>query len=122
MKVGFVGSTDNLLGLTTACVAVQVSATHTTPKILYYPLISSAITEQNEPQLPAGENGQVQVNNEVAPQAAPDIVGGDVNSDLKSPISLVYEIALKRNLNVIFEVLSEKVSTRRSLNVFSDMS
>lgn len=97
-------------------------ATHTTPKILYYPLISSAITEQNEPQLPAGENGQVQVNNEVAPQAAPDIVGGDVNSDLKSPISLVYEIALKRNLNVIFEVLSEKVSTRRSLNVFSDMS
>ncbi|XP_066158726.1 double-stranded RNA-binding protein Staufen homolog 2-like isoform X2 [Euwallacea fornicatus] len=32
----------------------------------------------------------------------------DVNSELKSPISLVYEIALKRNLNVIFEVLSEK--------------
>lgn len=35
---------------------------------------------------------------------------GDINSDLKSPISLVYEIALKRNLSVIFEVLSEKVS------------
>lgn len=34
----------------------------------------------------------------------------DVNSELKSPISLVYEIALKRNLNVIFDVLSEKVS------------
>lgn len=33
----------------------------------------------------------------------------DVNSELKSPISLVYEIALKRNLNVTFEVLSEKV-------------
>lgn len=33
----------------------------------------------------------------------------DVNSELKSPISLVYEIALKRNLNVIFDVLSEKV-------------
>lgn len=32
----------------------------------------------------------------------------DMNSELKSPISLVYEIALKRNLNVIFEVLSEK--------------
>lgn len=32
----------------------------------------------------------------------------DVNSELKSPISLVYEIALKRNLNVIFDVLSEK--------------
>lgn len=35
----------------------------------------------------------------------------DVNSELKSPISLVYEIALKRNLNVIFDVLSEKVSS-----------
>lgn len=32
----------------------------------------------------------------------------DLNTDLKSPISLVHEIALKRNLNVIFEVLSEK--------------
>ncbi|XP_050313568.1 double-stranded RNA-binding protein Staufen homolog 2-like isoform X2 [Anthonomus grandis grandis] len=32
----------------------------------------------------------------------------DVNSELKSPISLVYEIALKRNMNVTFEVLSEK--------------
>ncbi|KAL1492755.1 hypothetical protein ABEB36_010959 [Hypothenemus hampei] len=35
-------------------------------------------------------------------------IQNDINSDLKSPISLVYEIALKRNLNVIFEVLSEK--------------
>lgn len=33
----------------------------------------------------------------------------DLNSDLKSPISLVHEIALKRNLSVTFEVLSEKV-------------
>lgn len=32
----------------------------------------------------------------------------DLNSDLKSPISLVHEIALKRNLSVTFEVLSEK--------------
>lgn len=32
----------------------------------------------------------------------------DLNSDLKSPISLVHEIALKRNLNVVFEVMSEK--------------
>lgn len=32
----------------------------------------------------------------------------DVNSDLKSPISLVYEIVLKRNLSVGFKVLSEK--------------
>lgn len=29
----------------------------------------------------------------------------DLNTDLKSPISLVHEIALKRNLNVAFEVL-----------------
>lgn len=33
----------------------------------------------------------------------------DLNTDLKSPISLVHEIALKRNLSVTFEVLSEKV-------------
>lgn len=33
----------------------------------------------------------------------------DLNTDLKSPISLVHEIALKRNLSVAFEVLSEKV-------------
>lgn len=32
----------------------------------------------------------------------------DLNTELKSPISLVHEIALKRNLNVTFEVLSEK--------------
>lgn len=37
------------------------------------------------------------------------IANNDVNSELKSPISLVYEIALKRNLNVTFEVMSEKV-------------
>jgi len=32
----------------------------------------------------------------------------DPNADLKSPISLVHEIALKRNLPVNFEVVSEK--------------
>ena len=32
----------------------------------------------------------------------------DPNADLKSPISLVHEIALKRNLPVNFEVISEK--------------
>ena len=32
----------------------------------------------------------------------------DMNSDLKSPISLVHEMALKRTLSVIFEVQSEK--------------
>ncbi|KAK5639109.1 hypothetical protein RI129_011601 [Pyrocoelia pectoralis] len=35
-------------------------------------------------------------------------VCNELNSELKSPISLVHEIALKRSLNVIFEVLSEK--------------
>jgi hypothetical protein len=31
----------------------------------------------------------------------------DSSSELKSPISLVHEIALKRNLPVVFEVVSE---------------
>ncbi|CAG9759553.1 unnamed protein product [Ceutorhynchus assimilis] len=47
------------------------------------------------------ENPQVTEETTNSPQ-------NDVNSELKSPISLVYEIALKRNLNVLFEVLSEK--------------
>lgn len=38
----------------------------------------------------------------------PSDVCNEINTELKSPISLVHEIALKRNLNVIFEVLSEK--------------
>ncbi|XP_019760431.1 double-stranded RNA-binding protein Staufen homolog 2 isoform X2 [Dendroctonus ponderosae] len=46
-------------------------------------------------------------NGHIADQAQTSFQN-DVNSELKSPISLVYEIALKRNLNVIFEVLSEK--------------
>ncbi|KAL3289337.1 hypothetical protein HHI36_022775 [Cryptolaemus montrouzieri] len=41
----------------------------------------------------------------ITPEA---VVPPDLNTDLKSPISLVHEIALKRNLNVTFEVLSEK--------------
>lgn len=41
----------------------------------------------------------------ITPEAA---VPPDLNTELKSPISLVHEIALKRNLNVTFEVLSEK--------------
>lgn len=32
----------------------------------------------------------------------------DLNNELKSPISLVHEIALKRNLNVVFDVISDK--------------
>ncbi|XP_076262696.1 double-stranded RNA-binding protein Staufen homolog 2-like isoform X2 [Rhynchophorus ferrugineus] len=47
------------------------------------------------------ENGQLT-------NQAPGSIPNDMNSELKSPISLVYEIALKRNLNVIFEVISEK--------------
>lgn len=41
----------------------------------------------------------------ITPEAA---VPPDLNTELKSPISLVHEVALKRNLNVTFEVLSEK--------------
>jgi len=32
----------------------------------------------------------------------------DVDNSIKSPISLVHEIALKRNMNVTFNVVSEK--------------
>ncbi|XP_030746338.1 double-stranded RNA-binding protein Staufen homolog 2-like isoform X3 [Sitophilus oryzae] len=46
-------------------------------------------------------------NGQISDQTASSLPN-DLNSELKSPISLVYEIALKRNLNVIFEVLSEK--------------
>ena len=40
--------------------------------------------------------------------AAAETTPTDINTELKSPISLVHEIALKRNLSVTFEVLSEK--------------
>uniref|UniRef100_A0A0A9YH86 DRBM domain-containing protein n=6 Tax=Lygus hesperus TaxID=30085 RepID=A0A0A9YH86_LYGHE len=36
------------------------------------------------------------------------VVDSDSSTELKSPISLVHEIALKRNLPVLFEVISEK--------------
>ncbi|XP_060536827.1 double-stranded RNA-binding protein Staufen homolog 2-like isoform X2 [Cylas formicarius] len=52
----------------------------------------------------SSENGQI--NNDQ--QTMSNSLTNDVNSELKSPISLVYEISLKRNLNVTFEVLSEK--------------
>lgn len=35
-------------------------------------------------------------------------IDSELHSDLKSPISLVHEMALKRNLNVTFEVQGEK--------------
>lgn len=47
-----------------------------------------------------------------------NVVGHDLNTDLKSPISLVHEIALKRNLNVAFEVMSEKVRSRLLFGLF----
>ncbi|KAK9718980.1 Double-stranded RNA binding motif [Popillia japonica] len=48
--------------------------------------------------------------NEEPPHVEPPVENGatEVNTELKSPISLVHEIALKRHLNVVFEVLSEK--------------
>lgn len=70
------------------------------------------VVEQNDSTLSPNENGQVKISNDVQTRTC---VNGDITSDLKSPISLVYEIALKRNLNVIFEVLSEKVKNVESL-------
>lgn len=35
-------------------------------------------------------------------------IEADSASELKSPISLVHELALKRNLTVMFDVISEK--------------
>ncbi|KAJ8918732.1 hypothetical protein NQ315_015052 [Exocentrus adspersus] len=63
--------------------------------------------EETENALSPGENGQVHIANDSVTQGTGSVTS-DVNSDLKSPISLVYEIALKRNLSVTFEVLSEK--------------
>uniref|UniRef100_V5GT21 Double-stranded RNA-binding protein n=1 Tax=Anoplophora glabripennis TaxID=217634 RepID=V5GT21_ANOGL len=63
--------------------------------------------EENENPLSPGENGQVHITGDSVTQGTASVTS-DVNSDLKSPISLVYEIALKRNLSVTFEVLSEK--------------
>lgn len=55
---------------------------------------SSSVTTASEPNNNNNNNNAVNINSN--------------GIDLKSPISLVYEIALKRNLNVTFEVLSEK--------------
>lgn len=54
-----------------------------------------------------------QTSGEVEPNTTENVsveapVPPDLNSELKSPISLVHEIALKRSLNVTFEVLCEK--------------
>lgn len=43
-----------------------------------------------------------------ATESADSSVTEDANSDLKSPISLVHEMALKRKMTVSFEVQSEK--------------
>lgn len=46
--------------------------------------------------------------NEETSDVSNDTSTEDANSDLKSPISLVHEIALKRNFSVVFEVVSER--------------
>ncbi|KAJ8950352.1 hypothetical protein NQ314_007887 [Rhamnusium bicolor] len=58
--------------------------------------------EDSDNTLSPNENNQVQIDAENITQGNGSVTS-DVNSDLKSPISLVYEIALKRNLNVTFE-------------------
>ncbi|BES91831.1 Double-stranded RNA Hypothetical protein motif [Nesidiocoris tenuis] len=55
--------------------------------------------------LPLEENGDA-VTRVVTNEGAPE--DPDSSTELKSPISLVHEIALKRNLPVVFEVISEK--------------
>lgn len=42
------------------------------------------------------------------PDSEAVIIEADSSSELKSPISLVHELALKRNLTVLFDVISEK--------------
>ncbi|KAK9889929.1 hypothetical protein WA026_008737 [Henosepilachna vigintioctopunctata] len=63
---------------------------------------SKAIEDIRSMDTDSGEHNTLEC---VTPEAA---VPPDLNTELKSPISLVHEIALKRNLNVTFEVLSEK--------------
>ncbi|VEN64007.1 unnamed protein product [Callosobruchus maculatus] len=64
------------------------------------------LPEQNDGSASSSVESGGQMNG--GEPSAPESVSSDINTDLKSPISLVYEIALKRNLNVTFEVLSEK--------------
>lgn len=54
--------------------------------------------DKTTPTLNLDENGEDDSDNSAL---------NDLNSELKSPISLVHEIALKRHLNVVFEVKSE---------------
>lgn len=42
-----------------------------------------------------------------------------LNSDVKSPVSLVHELALKRNLNVTFSVKSERGPPHMRVSTYS---
>ncbi|XP_050076153.1 double-stranded RNA-binding protein Staufen homolog [Anopheles maculipalpis] len=53
----------------------------------------------------SGENG---LNGETTSNDGTSADGYDPNAEVKSPISLVHEIAVQRSLSVVFEVISEK--------------
>ncbi|XP_061506208.1 double-stranded RNA-binding protein Staufen homolog [Anopheles gambiae] len=56
-----------------------------------------------------GKAGDVSSNGDAASSSDGTSVDGlDPNAELKSPISLVHEIAVQRSLSVVFEVISEK--------------
>ncbi|XP_044741364.1 double-stranded RNA-binding protein Staufen homolog 2 isoform X2 [Chrysoperla carnea] len=81
----------------TAQAARHDAASRALQELRHLPLPDSAPADQSTfPVNGATENGNQSTNAE------------DINYELKSPISLVHEIALKRNLNVSFEVQSEK--------------
>lgn len=69
----------------------------------------------DSPASPYNDSTAATADNTVADQAdhnasssGPNASSNDLtNHELKSPISLVYEIALKRHMNVLFEVISE---------------
>lgn len=71
---------------------------------------SQALMELKQLPVPGESEGQCPVPTSTITPTPSEHNGTsvDVNNELKSPISLVHEIALKRNLNVVFEVMSEK--------------
>uniref|UniRef100_A0A182T3R8 DRBM domain-containing protein n=1 Tax=Anopheles maculatus TaxID=74869 RepID=A0A182T3R8_9DIPT len=55
-----------------------------------------------------GKSGESSTNGDTTSSDGASADGYDPNAELKSPISLVHEIAVQRSLSVVFEVISEK--------------
>uniref|UniRef100_A0A182PQF2 DRBM domain-containing protein n=1 Tax=Anopheles epiroticus TaxID=199890 RepID=A0A182PQF2_9DIPT len=67
------------------------------------------LTTDNVEGSKGGKSGEVSANGDVSSSDGGTSVDGyDPNAELKSPISLVHEIAVQRSLTVVFEVISEK--------------